>query len=229
MLIKISHYIRKKTPALYIFLIKIYRKFVTRFLIKFKSLSKTAILAGAMQKEKELSGLIDLLKNRKLTNVLEIGTAKGGTLLAWCKVATDDAHIISLDLPGGDFGGGYDSRYTALYRSYGKRKQIISFLRGNSHEKTNFEKAKALLKNQQLDFLFIDGDHSYLGVKRDFNIYSNLVKKGGVIAFHDICVHKNTSCEVDKFWDEIKRKYKYYEFIDNQDTTWGGIGAIIKP
>jgi hypothetical protein len=33
--------------------------------------------------------------------------------------------------------------------------------------------------------LFIDGDHRYEGVRRDFEMYSPLVGAGGLIAFHD--------------------------------------------
>jgi len=36
------------------------------------------------------------------------------------------------------------------------------------------------------DFLFIDGDHTYEGVEGDFEMYSPLVRRGGIIAFHDI-------------------------------------------
>lgn len=36
-----------------------------------------------------------------------------------------------------------------------------------------------------IDFLFIDGDHSIKGCDYDFVNYSPLVKKGGFIAFHD--------------------------------------------
>jgi hypothetical protein len=37
----------------------------------------------------------------------------------------------------------------------------------------------------KIDFLFIDADHSYEGVKLDFELYSKLVKKTGIIALHD--------------------------------------------
>ena len=37
-----------------------------------------------------------------------------------------------------------------------------------------------------MDFLFIDGDHSYEGAKQDFENYSKLVRPGGLIALHDI-------------------------------------------
>jgi len=45
------------------------------------------------------------------------------------------------------------------------------------------------LNGEPLDFLFIDGDHTYEGVKRDFEMYSPLVRNGGIIAFHDIVKH----------------------------------------
>ena len=37
----------------------------------------------------------------------------------------------------------------------------------------------------KIDFLFIDGDHSYDGVKLDFELYSNLLSENGVIMIHD--------------------------------------------
>ena len=39
--------------------------------------------------------------------VIEIGTALGGTLYLWTQAAAADALVISIDLPGGPFGGGY--------------------------------------------------------------------------------------------------------------------------
>lgn len=37
----------------------------------------------------------------------------------------------------------------------------------------------------KIDFLFIDGDHSYEGVKLDFNLYSTILSDKGVIMIHD--------------------------------------------
>lgn len=37
----------------------------------------------------------------------------------------------------------------------------------------------------KIDFLFIDGDHSYDGVKLDFELYSKLLNERGVILIHD--------------------------------------------
>jgi hypothetical protein len=37
----------------------------------------------------------------------------------------------------------------------------------------------------KIDFLFIDGDHTYEGVKLDFDLYSNLLSDNGVVVIHD--------------------------------------------
>jgi hypothetical protein len=37
----------------------------------------------------------------------------------------------------------------------------------------------------KIDFLYIDGDHSYEGVKLDFDLYSTLLSDRGIIAIHD--------------------------------------------
>ena len=50
----------------------------------------------------------------------------------------------------------------------------------------NLKKIKEVLNNGKIDFLFIDADHSYKGVKKDFKMYSPLVRLGGIIAFRDI-------------------------------------------
>jgi hypothetical protein len=42
-----------------------------------------------------------------------------------------------------------------------------------------------VLQDIKIDFLFIDGDHSYDGVKLDFELYINLLSENGVIVLHD--------------------------------------------
>jgi predicted O-methyltransferase YrrM len=88
---------------------------------------------------------------------------------------------------------------------------------------------KKILNGNQLDFLFIDGDHSYEGVKKDFEMYSPLVRKGGIIAFHDIVGHSlETGCEVEKLWKEIKNGFNFKELIKDINQNWAGIGVLIK-
>ena len=80
----------------------------------------------------------------------------------------------------------------------------------------------------QLDLLFIDGDHTYEGVKSDFEMYSPLVREGGMIAFHDILDHNpDTGCEVSTYWNEIKDDYPHVE-LAVAPYRWGGIGVVWK-
>jgi len=38
----------------------------------------------------------------------------------------------------------------------------------------------------KIDYLHIDGDHSYEGVKKDFELYSQIMSENGIITIHDI-------------------------------------------
>jgi predicted O-methyltransferase YrrM len=135
--------------------------------------------------------------------------------------------MISVDLPGGPGGGGYAQWRIPLYKSFALPNQQIHLIRADSHHRGTLEQVEAILGGEQIDFLFIDGDHSYEGVKMDFEMHSPLVKKGGLIAFHDVAVQPpETGCEVNRFWNEIKRKYEYIEIVENWDQKEAGIGLL---
>jgi len=134
-------------------------------------------LIKPLQVRYELLELIKYIKKEKPKYILEIGTSLGGTLFLFCHVASKDAVIISIDLPLGKFGGGYSLARVPLYKSFKSKHQQINLIRGNSHKKEILEEVKAMLNGKKIDFLFIDGDHTYEGVKKDFEMYSILVKK----------------------------------------------------
>ncbi len=58
-------------------------------------------LIKPMQIKEEITELLKILSKRKPKVVLEIGTANGGTLFLFSRVVSDDATLISIDLPGG--------------------------------------------------------------------------------------------------------------------------------
>jgi cephalosporin hydroxylase len=179
------------------------------------------------QVKSEFVGLLNIFKEKEPKVVVEIGTANGGTLFCFSKLAPDGATIASIDLPGGEFGGGYPKGKAPLYGSFKKDSQKMFLLREDSHSEQTVEKLKKVLNGKKIDFLFIDGDHTYEGVKKDFELYSPLVGAGGIVAFHDIAVHPDgVGCFVNLFWDEIKGKYKYKEFIEDKNQGWGGIGVL---
>lgn len=182
-----------------------------------------------LQVRDEISELLKILYNMKPKTICEIGTANGGTLFLFTRAACSDAKIFSIDLPWGNFGAGYPSCKIQFYKNFGQDNQKIHILRADSHKQETLEKLKKLLDGERMDFLFIDGDHTYEGVKKDFEIYAPFVKKGGIIALHDIAVHPSeTGCEVNKFWQENKNNFKYSEIISDQKQSWGGIGVIYK-
>jgi predicted O-methyltransferase YrrM len=196
-----------------------------------RKLAEIAIFHGAVQKIAELAPLITLLQRRKLNTIVEIGTAKGGTFWLWCQLAQLNATIVSIDLPDGEFGGGYSSEDIEKFKTYGQEKQSLHFFRANSHHKNTVKMLRKVLMAKAIDLLFIDGDHRYTGVKQDFQFYSPLVKNRGLIAFHDILPHSQVKqCQVDRFWYEIKANYQNWEFTEPQDDRgwgqWGGIGVV---
>lgn len=148
---------------------------------------------------------------------LEIGTNYGGTLLMLCTLSPPGARIISVDLPRGRFGGGYPLRKIPLYRRFPRSGQRLHLIRADSHAAETKQRVLRLLSGEPLDYLFLDGDHSYDGVRRDFEMYAPLVRSGGIVAFHDIVVHHpETQCEVRKFWHEIKQRYRHREIIEDR-------------
>jgi predicted O-methyltransferase YrrM len=196
-----------------------------------RDLARGAIERGAAQKEKELALLLALLVDRHPRTVVEIGTFQGGTLWGWCQVAERDALIVSIDLPGGLFGGGYPEEELPRLRSYARARQALHLLRLDSHEAETLASVRDLLGDRQVDFLFIDGDHSYEGVRLDYEMYGPLVRRAGLIALHDVVPHPEVpECQVDRLWNSVKRDFEFVEFVDPEDVRgwgqWGGIGVL---
>jgi predicted O-methyltransferase YrrM len=181
----------------------------------------------------EFRQLLENVAEIRPRRMLEIGTANGGSLFAFMRVCAPDAHVISVDLPHGKFGGGYPIWKVPIYKSFGERGQRLDLLRGDSHSPETLASVKSLLGGETLDFLFIDGDHSYEGVRHDFESYRSLVRPGGLIAFHDIAPpHAGVSKEmydpgdVPQFWTELKAQYGGQEFVDPSGHGCFGIGII---
>jgi len=192
-----------------------------------QAVMEKAIKLGAIQKPLELLLFLDFLKKRPPKTVVEIGTAKGGAFFALCQRARSDATLVSIDLPGGPFGGGYERKDQKVFKSYGKGNQDLHFIRKDSHLESTKRELVKLLGGKKIDLLLIDGDHSYMGAKKDWDLYSPLVKENGLIALHDILLHpKVPECQVDRVWSEIKDEFKHEEFVDRNDDSWGGIGLL---
>jgi predicted O-methyltransferase YrrM len=185
---------------------------------------------GALQKPKELSELLWLVEEHAPKRLVEIGTCAGGTLYCLCRLAQPDATIVSIDKPMGRFGGGYsEERAEEMQKLFPRERQELHLLQADSQLPETLERLHGILGGEQLDLLFIDGDHTYEGVKSDFEMYSPLVAKGGMIVFHDILEHNpDSGCEVATFWNEIRDDYRHVE-LEVAPYRWGGIGVVWQP
>jgi hypothetical protein len=171
------------------------------------------------------------LRNKKL-NILEIGIggyntpkAGGGSLRMWQNYFPNST-ILGVDLF-------VKNKFKLSH--FSKSSQEIKFVDGSSYDDNTVNKVRQILGDRQFDLLFIDGDHNYEGVKKDFLKYRNLVREGGIIVFHDIVPDYFTRHGVKTgrwvggvpiFWNEIKSLYQHWEFIENTDQDGLGIGVI---
>ena len=186
--------------------------------IKFPS--KGLFRVESIQQRSEIMSLTRAVAELKPKNILEIGTARGGTLFIWSQLASGKVVSCDLEDPG---------VRRPLYEAFPPPGSSckVTHLSGDSHDAGFREKVEAQFGDEKLDFLFIDGDHTEQGVEADYNDYHHLVRPGGLIAFHDI-VEKQAlpTNQVYYFWQRLKPTVEIEEFIHNPSQTGYGIGIV---
>jgi predicted O-methyltransferase YrrM len=144
-----------------------------------------------MQVYEEILTLATWLNGFKPHNILEIGTM-GSTFWLMSKLSTGKKVAVDID-----------ARESIIHHFM--HGEDWKFFRGDSHTEEMFNDIKGFCP--QFDFIFIDGDHSYDGVKKDFEMYKNLLSPRGVIAFHDIdpdhIFADSYAGQVYKFWQDL--------------------------
>lgn len=191
-----------------------------------KEILDEAYNLGMMQNQYEIENALEFVKTLKIKNFMEIGTDQGGTFVCWSRVSDPNGLQISVDWAHGNWGintFNIQARNNKL-SSLGSNVHILD---GDSHAESMYNNVKSIIGDKKLDFLFIDGDHSHLGVKLDYHMYKEFVKPGGWIGFHDIKAtenHHSQGCYVDYFWDELQGEKVWFM----ADSNWGGIGFIQK-
>jgi predicted O-methyltransferase YrrM len=146
---------------------------------------------GEWEKKKWISApglcdLVDHLFGQKETLVgLEIGVASGWTMNHFLQ------NLPNLKLTGIDPYIGYmdgsieitqeilDAQYLAAQDNISDFAPRGKILRGYSQDFVNS------FEDGSLDYIFIDGDHSYEGALRDCELFFPKIKSGGIFAGHD--------------------------------------------
>lgn len=180
-----------------------------------------------MQKTDEMVPFVDYLTEHKPAVACEVGTASGATNFILTQSVPSIRRMIGVDLL---------VQNRALLHQYRRPDQALRYINGSSHDGKTRRKVEAWLGGDQLDLLFIDGDHTFDGVLRDFLDYRPFVRDGGLIAFHDIVpdnVLRGTAVtsaawagEVPVFWQQLKDHYPHREFVADWSQEGFGIGVI---
>jgi predicted O-methyltransferase YrrM len=169
----------------------------------------------------EIASLLGFLEHSPPRSILEIGTGLGGTIILFASVASEDATLITVDFPLG-------IQRSRLLKAGIRERQKMFVLRRDSHDTATFGEIAKLIDT--VDFLFIDGDHSFDGVRQDYSLYAGLVHSGGSIAFHDIVPGPEEAVGgVPRFWEELKRGFETCEFVESRSQEGFGIGVLSKP
>jgi predicted O-methyltransferase YrrM len=63
------------------------------------------------------------------------------------------------------------------------------------------EDANKIILNEPVDFVLIDGDHTYAAAMKDHNHWGKYLKRGGFIFHHDMSNSRQYSTQ----WDELRR------------------------
>jgi hypothetical protein len=171
----------------------------------------------AQQNKNELDWLLD--KMRGARSLLEIGSCFGQSLVAFAKVMQPGARIRSIDygkddIPFWPHAGSILASRIELLRAAGFDADVL-WADSTSDQAIAWARAAG-----PYDMVFIDGDHSYAGVKADWENYGPM---GKIVGFHDVNNPVETGAR--ELWTEIcKGDHKTGQSVHSTM----GIGAVFQ-
>lgn len=181
---------------------------------------------GSVQIPEEICGVVKYLQAISPKSVCEIGTEHGGTNLLLSQSLPTLERMIGVDL---------FIKHKPHLRAFNSPAKKLFLIEGSSYTEGTRNRVQKVLDGEYLDVLFIDGDHRYEGVKKDFLMYRDLVREDGCILSHDIVLDhtqrfgKETpawSGGVPTLWQELKAIYQHQEFVLDYDQDGLGIGVL---
>ncbi len=182
----------------------------------------------------ELSQLAERVKVISPKVIVEIGTRAGGPTCVLIQASPQPEQVVSIDLPGGAFGGAYPPQRAKLYQLFTANRPScqLHLVLADSHTLTTRDQVSKLLQGKMIDLLSIDGDRTYEGMKKDYDLFAPLVKPGGVIIISDIRPNpKNPMIQSYRLWAELQQQepqHTYEEIINEPFSGRYTLGLLTK-
>jgi hypothetical protein len=149
-----------------------------------------------------------LIKTCKPKTIVELGVHNGFSYFSFCQTVHDyklETKCFGIDHWQGDLHASlYDEKvYEEVLDQNNKYKYFSELI------KKDFNSALVDFKDHSIDFLHIDGYHTYDAVKSDFTNWLPKCKKDALILFHDVNKFKD-DFGVYKFFNELKESYSHF-------------------
>jgi predicted O-methyltransferase YrrM len=145
-------------------------------------------------------------------SVVEIGVMQGASTAQLRAVIHPDGVVTGIDPhPPGRLGLNFD-RLIALAEINRHPRGTASLIRRSSAD-------AARDWNTPIDFLFIDGDHSWQGIREDWENWSRHVEPSGIVALHDSRPFPGrTTLDSVKYVEEVVRHDPRFTPVDEVET-----------
>lgn len=143
---------------------------------------------------------------------LEIGSYQGVSAARIAKAMAADGVLYCVD-PWEAVNGNINPCY-AIFQRHVRRAGLNGRIRVLQTRSTQADE----LLPDELDFVFIDGDHSWTGIEADWRLVGQKLRVGGVICLHDSFVPRDEPwrfLDSVRFYDEIIRNDRRFEVIDS--------------
>ena len=154
---------------------------------------------NAAQDPWELNELLSLIRRYRIRRVLEIGTKAHGWIDVVAPWTAPGCRFVAIDIDL-NYGGEQNAVASRVKRT----GRSLDFVLGDSATAGAVRHAWAAVEPRGYDLLHIDGDHSYESCRGDYERYSRMVRRGGLVVFHDVRHARDVG--VHRFWDELHRR-----------------------
>jgi dienelactone hydrolase len=133
----------------------------------------------------EAKAVWDVISQRPIKSIVEIGRCLGGSLYLFACACPQLERVLSVDIEWYDTS---DEAFPEFFAQHGIECQLVE---GDSGE---------MVAHKEWDFVFIDGDHTGPGVKKDLEIWKDHTP---LLGFHDFADHGRRNKHIKYYPDVV--------------------------